>query len=115
MKAIKKLIKWILASDGEFTKKWIRRLLELYSIMIVFYIFGFQELIILHIKYGLSLKLCSVFVESLTKVVICVLGTCTVSFGGYMWKAYNGKREEENVKLKKEVLRLKKGDDENEH
>lgn len=107
---IKKFIKYIFNHENEYTKKWMARFSCLVLFLLLFYpIFG-EELLYFHIKLNLSAKQCKMFFSQYTKFAIVLITGYAVTFLGQMTKAYMAKQSEENIKLKKQLNKIKDGD-----
>jgi len=97
---MKKYFASLFTVETEFTKKWISRFTILIFIVILFYLFLSQELVLLHISKGLSNTICKMLFENYGSVVkVCITGYA-VTFIGSMIKAFMAKQQEEANKVK---------------
>lgn len=97
---MKKYFTSLFTVETEFTKKWIARFTILIFMVILFYLFLSQELLLLHISKGLSNTICKMLFENYGSVVkVCITGYA-VTFIGSMIKAFMAKQQEEANKVK---------------
>lgn len=104
---IKLLLSSIFRKETEYTKKWMARFTVIVFTLLLFYPFLSQELLYLHLTYGLDAGLCKAFFSNYTKFVVVLITGYAVTFIGQMGKAFMAKKEEENNKLKKQLSKLK--------
>lgn len=100
---IKKFFQFIFLHENEYTKKWMARFTVIVFILLIFYPFLSQELLLFHFHYGLSYKMCSMLFSNYTKFAMVLITGYSVTFLGQMGKAFLAKQNEENIKLKKQL------------
>ena len=107
MKTIVKKMQYFISkityhSVNEMTKKWINRIMAIVLGLLALTPFYFCGLLLLHFKLGLSYRMNKLFVENWRIIVVTGVFGLLGTFGGYMWKAYAAKRNEEANKSKGE-------------
>lgn len=110
---LKKFLKFIFSKENEYTKKWMARFTIVVFILLLFYPFLSQELLLFHFKNGLSKQMCTMMFTQYTKFVCVLITGYAVTFLGQMGKAYLAKQNEENLKLQRELNGSINTDDEN--
>ncbi len=94
-----KKLKKCLRRETEFSKRWLSRVTAAVLVVFLFVIPLVAALLWLHIRYGLSRRMCQVVFDTYTDLLKVVVSGYFVAFIGYMGKAFLAKREEEKNRL----------------
>lgn len=116
MDFLKRLAKYIVGYDSEYTKREMSLFTRVVLILLIFIIPLFFILFISHLKLGLGSKVIINIWKPYLTFARWLVTAYGVTWIGQMGKAFLAKREEENIKLKKRQLNKntkikKKGDD----
>lgn len=103
IKNIKTWFKSLFEVESEFTKKWMAKFTKVVFVMLIFYLFFSQELLLLHFKAGLSRQMCKVFFECYTSVTKTLVTGYAVTFISSMGKAFLAKQQAEKNKLMRDL------------
>ena len=112
MNRIKSFIKYVTGYDSEYTKREMGLFTRTVLILLIFNIPLFCILYYTHMRYGLSANLVKIFWTNYLGFCKILISGYSVTFIGQMGKAYLSKKEEENVKLKRQLNKLKESDGE---
>lgn len=104
---IKRFIKYVFTHENEFTKKWIARFTIIVFFLLLLYAGLSQELLLFHFTKGLSYRMCHMLFSNYTTFAVALITGYAVTFVGQMGKAFLAKQNEENIKLKKQLNKLK--------
>lgn len=109
MKNIKKIVKYIIGYDTEYTKKEMSLFTRAILILLLFIIPMFFVLLFVNMKFGASYNLCKMFFTTYSKICTISISAYSVAWLGQMGKAYLAKRNEEEIKREKDlIVKLKK-------
>lgn len=96
---MKSFISSLLGNDTkEYTKKWMARFTTVVLALLLFIMVLVLMLLVLHLKFGLSRQMCDIFMKYYTTFAKFLITSYSVTYIGYMGKAFMAKREEEKNK-----------------
>ena len=105
MNTIKKIIKYIVGYDCEYTKREMSLFTRVVLVLLLFIVPLFIILYISHMKFGLSTKLIVQFWKPYLTFCRWLVTAYGVTWIGQMGKAFLSKKEQENNKLKKKLAK----------
>lgn len=113
MSVIKKITKYLFGYDTEYTKREMSLCTRIVLILLLCIIPLFIVLFVAHMKFGLSATLTKIFWSNYLTFCRWLITGYFAAWIGQMGKAFLSKREEENLKLKRQLNKLKEkeGDD----
>lgn len=106
MKNIRKIIKYLFGYDNEYTKREMSLCTRIVLILLLEIIPLFTVLFVAHMKFGLSATLTKIFWTNYLTFCRWLITGYFAAWIGQMGKAFLAKREEENLKLKRELHNL---------
>lgn len=106
LKKLKNIFSWVFGYDNEYTKREMALFTRIVLVLLLFIIALFGVLFIAHMKFGLSQKIMEMFWHYYLGFAKWLITAYAVTWVGQMGKAFMSKREEENIKLKRELAQL---------